>query len=397
MALAQRWLAAAALGLATIGAYGTAYYAIGVLIPAIAEDTGWSRGVLAGSFSLGVAGQAGLAVLAGRLIDTRGSRVVLMPAMLLGAALLLLSSTTQTELQFVIVWAAGAAVIGAGLYYNVTMPLTARLYPENRATAFSILTLLGALASPIFYPVAGWLIETEGWRGAIQGLVALTVVCVAPAAVLVRTRPPKRSESGTSAVHLGSALARPEIHQLLLVMAIVAIANATLLLNQVPALQAAGLSLAAASGFAGARGAFQIPGRLLLTPLTSRLGIRGTIACCYGLAATATLALLLALRAGPETILIVYLTVAGGMSLGLLSPLNGLFQTEVFGDERLGTLSGVTVMVSSLATATGGVLSGLLLDLTGSYEVPLMLGLVCFAIAIPALHWQGVRVAEKVP
>jgi hypothetical protein len=37
---ARRWWAATLLGLATIGAYGTAQYAIGTLLSAIATDTG---------------------------------------------------------------------------------------------------------------------------------------------------------------------------------------------------------------------------------------------------------------------------------------------------------------------------------------------------------------------
>ena len=74
-----RWWPAVLLGLATIGAYGTAYYAIGVLIPVIAEDTGWRSSLLSAGFSLGVLGQGAVALLAGHTFDRRGSRPVLLP------------------------------------------------------------------------------------------------------------------------------------------------------------------------------------------------------------------------------------------------------------------------------------------------------------------------------
>ncbi|MDA1003567.1 MAG: MFS transporter, partial [Chloroflexi bacterium] len=118
------WIPAAALGLATIGAYGTAYYAIGVLIPVMSTETGWSTGALSGGFSIGVLGQGAVALIAGRTFDRHGSRPVLAPALIVGAALLMAASFAQTPWQFVAAWGVGGAAVGGGLYYNVTMPVT---------------------------------------------------------------------------------------------------------------------------------------------------------------------------------------------------------------------------------------------------------------------------------
>ena len=60
-----RWWPVLLLGLAIIGAYGTAYYSIGVLIPVIGEATGWSTSALAAGFSLGLLGTGGMACLPG--------------------------------------------------------------------------------------------------------------------------------------------------------------------------------------------------------------------------------------------------------------------------------------------------------------------------------------------
>jgi predicted MFS family arabinose efflux permease len=387
-----RWWPAALLGLATIGAYGTAYYAIGVLIPVIAEETGWRAGFLSTGFSLGVLGQGAVALFFGHLFDRRGSGPVMLPALAVGGTLLFLASVAPQSWQFVGAWALGGAAIGGGLYYNVTMPMTARLFPQHRATAFSVLTLLGALASPIFYPLAAWVVDLWGWRGGLQALIATTVLCVAPAALLIRAPAAAHAQDEGGAGGLAAALRRPAIHRVLVVFALAGLANSAVLLYQVSALQAAGLSLAAASGFAGARGAFQIPGRLLLTPLTSRFGVRGAIGGCYAVAGTATLAIVLALGGTAPTLCALYYAAMGGMSLGLLSPLNGLFQAEVYGDARLGILNGVSVIVSSVAAAAGAWLAGLVVDATGSYLQMVAAATLLQALAVVALLWQ--RAAE---
>jgi predicted MFS family arabinose efflux permease len=82
----------------------------------------------------------------------------------------------------------------------------------------------------------------------------------------------------------------------------------------------------------------------------------------------------------------------GGMSLGLLSPLNGLFQAEVYGDARLGTLNGVSVIVSSVAAAAGAWLAGLVVDATGSFVQTMTAATALQALAVVALLWQ--RAAE---
>ncbi|MQC19360.1 MAG: MFS transporter [Chloroflexi bacterium] len=377
------------MGFVTIGSYGVAYYSIGVLIPVISADTGWSFGFLAAGFSAGVLGSGGVALLAGRTFDRHGSLPVIAPTLAVGTGAFLIASWAQEPWQFVSAWAVGGASVAGGLYYNMTMPVVSRLYPQKRAAALSVLTLLGALASPIFYPVAGLMIEAWGWRGTLRGLVVLMVVCAAPGALLVRAPAAARPAEGERRTErLVDALREPTVHRVLLVFALAGAGSSALLIHQVAAFQAAGLTIAAASGFAGARGAFQIPGRLLMAPLTSRLGVRGAIALCYATAITASLALLAAMGGAAVTPLAFYYAAIGGMSLGLLSPLNGLFQAEVYGDARLGTLTGVATVIGSVSSAAGAWAAGAAVDLTGGYRATLVAVVALHGLALVALWWQ---------
>ncbi|MEX2372653.1 MAG: MFS transporter, partial [Dehalococcoidia bacterium] len=276
------WHVAILLGLATIGSYGVAAYAIGVLIAPIAADTGWSTGAISAAYAIGVLGSGAVALGVGHTLDRRGSRPAFLVTLGVGSVCLFASASMASPLGFVVLWAAGSAAIGGGWYYQATMPAAARLYPLSRPTAFAVLTLLGALASPIFYPATGLLVEALGWRDALRTAVLAMTVLILPAALVVNA--PPGAAAGTSeglATGIRRALRRPAVWRAMLAIGLTAAATNALILHQVPAMQASGLTLAAASAYGGARGALQIPGRLVLTPLTRTLGLPRAISITY--------------------------------------------------------------------------------------------------------------------
>jgi len=396
LAVWSRWREAILLGLATIGAYGTAYYAIGVLIPVIAADTGWSTGGLSGGFAVGVVLSGAVALASGRIFDHRGSRLVILPGLVVGALAFLAASWAATPLQFIVAWAIGGAAIAGTAYYNVTMPMISRLYADRRAAALSVLTFFGAVASTIFYPLAGAMTEEWGWRGALRGLVVAMVLFILPAALSVRAPAAMAVATGARS-SLREALRDPAVTRALLMFVLIGLGSSALLLHQIAAMTAAGLTLALASGMAGARGLFQLLGRLMLAPLIARFGLPRTIAICYAAAATSTVALLLAQSGASAIVLVAYFSVMGGMSLGLLSPLSGLFQAEVYGDRYLGTLTGVGTVVGSLASALGAWLAGVMADQTGSYAVSLGVVAALQLLALVVLGWQQRAMAQRAP
>lgn len=386
----RAWQAAILLGLATIGSYGVATYSIGVLLAPIAADTGWSTGTVSAAYAVGVLGSGAVAIFAGRALDRVGSRSMFLVTLLGGSTLLLLAASLTHPVAFVLAWAGGSAAIGGGWYYQATMPAAARLYPQRRAAAFSVLTLLGALASPIFYPLAGLFAEALGWRDAIRLLVALLLLLALPAALFVNSPPAARG----TALPLGlvggvrSAIARPAVWRAMLAIALTAAATNALILHQVPAMEAAGLTLAAASGYGGARGAMQIPARLVLHPVTRALGVSGGVRLAYVLLVASALALLAALTVGSPSVFAALFAVTAGFSVGLLSPLHGLLAVEVYGEGQLGALSGVQQMLAAVAGALAPWLAGLAVDLTGGYEGPLVAIAGLQVTAIGAFLWH---------
>ena len=390
IATLRDWRVAILLGFATIGSYGVASYSIGVLIAPIARDTGWSTASLSAAYATGILGGGAAAFLVGRSLDRVGSRPAFLVTLAVGSVLLFTSASLHHPVAFALAWGLGSAAIGGGWFYQATMPATARSYPAQRAQAFQVLTLLGALASPIFYPLGGLLVEGFGWRTAIRLLVLLMVVLVLPAALFVNAPPAARHDATASVprASLRAAIARPEVWRAMLTIALISAAANSIILHQIPAMQAAGLSLAVASGYGGARGFMQIPARLLLTPLTQRLGVPRALFVAYGAGALGVAALLGATVLGFAPAFAVLFAIACGLWIGLLSPLHGLLAIEVYGEERLGTLSGVQQVVVSITGAAAPWAAGWLVDVSGGYRLPLLGILVAQVLAVGALGWQ---------
>lgn len=374
------WRDASLLGVATIGAYGVVNYGFGVFIDPLHEDTGWSTGTLSFAFSAGVLLSGAVAFLAGRTLDRHGSRRVMLTALVVGGLGFLAAAEARHVAWFVACWAVTGGAIAGGLYYHVTMATTSRLYSERRAAAISVLTLIGAFASPIFNPLVAWMVEAWGWRDALRAMAVLMVILVGPAAFLVRSQPvpapPRRAgERG--------AWREPAVWRLMLAMCLGAGAASALILHQVSAIRALGLPLATAAALGGARGLMQIPGRLVLAPLIGWLGVHGTQLLAFALLAAGAAALVFA----DGLVAAWFFVVAAGVAIGLSSPLTGLLSAEAFG-ARLGTLSGMQQAAMSVASAGGAWLAGLAVDRTGGYGLTLAGIALLEAGAAAALLWQ---------
>src|SRR5690349_7037844 len=93
------------LGLLTIVTYGASYYAYGVLIEPIHNDTGWSHAALGGIFSAVLLITGTLGVAAGRLLDRAGERPVYLIAATAGAGAMVGASFQTDLVPFAIVYA----------------------------------------------------------------------------------------------------------------------------------------------------------------------------------------------------------------------------------------------------------------------------------------------------
>jgi len=369
-------IALGALGATTIVAYGACYYSYGVLIVPIAADTGWSRAGLGTVFSavLLLTGIGGL--LAGRVLDRHGARRLFLLAGQLGAACILLASLQTNLAAFAFAYAAGCGLVGALGFYHVTQPTAARLSPAEPARAIIRLTIAGAFAAPVYLPLTGYLVESIGWRDTLR-IDAATVAAAFLFAALVVGRPdanPPAAAPARARTVLSDAWRSRAVRTWLLVTLIIAAATDTMLLYQVPAMIAAGLTITVASTIAGALGIAQLAGRLPLAVPLARLGTRRTLVLGN---LTAALAAATLLASGNLPVAITYSLLAG-TSLGAISALQGIYTHELIDPRHLGLLFGAQQAVYGIGGAIGPAVGALALATTNSYAAVIAITAAAF-------------------
>src|ERR671916_723556 len=183
------WAIAGTLAVTETTSWGVLYYAFAVFLVPMQEELGWSQPALTGAYSLGLLVSGLAAPLVGRWLDRHGPRGLMTIGSIVGAALLLVWASVEDLLVFYLVWV-GIGLAMAATLYEPAFAVLAKWFERGRARAFLIVTLAGGLASTIFLPLSAWLVEAQGWRGALLTLAAvLALLTIAPHALVLRRRP----------------------------------------------------------------------------------------------------------------------------------------------------------------------------------------------------------------
>ncbi len=153
-----------------------------------------------------------------------------------------------------------------------------------------------------------------------------------------------------------------------------------LALHQISLLVQDGHSAAFAAAATGTLGAMQLPGRLLFAPLERRVSRRAMIVVVFG-----SLAVGVALLGAATNVAVVWAFVAlYGMGRGMSTLLRATLVADLFGASHYGTLSGVLSACTTVATAAGPLVAGLMFDVAGNYTRVLVV-LVVLAVVATAL------------
>jgi MFS family permease len=367
-----------------------AYYSYGVLIDPIKTSTGWSPAAFGATFSavLVIGGIGGLA--GGRLVDRLGPQPAFLIAAALGSAGLAIASVASGLLAFAVPYALGCGVISALGFYHITQPTAMRAAGDQRDRAVVWLTILGAFASPIFLPLTAWLVHTLGWRGALRVQAALTLVVFIGAALASPRRPARARQAtpshGRARDALAAAWRAPAFRRWIAGSMVGGAAIDIILVNQVPAMIAAGLSTGAAATIGGLRGLAQLGGRIPLTPVMRRLGTRATIITSLLVGAGGTALLLFS---GHVAVAILY-SVLAGVSIGALYTLQGIYTHQLVGEADLALVMGAQQALFAIGGALGPATAGVLLATTHGYT-PIVLLTTAGFLAAATIIATGTR------
>ena len=173
----------------TMGVGVNARTAFSLLYPPILDEFGWERGLTAGVFSFGFLVSALLSPLFGRMMDTRGPRVVTLMGIAATAAGLLLAAWSSEPWHF---YVSLGVLVGTGsvcLGYSCQSLFLPAWFLRRRGLAMSIAFAGVGIGSIVLLPLLQWVIERSGWRVACIALGLFALAVLSPLALLLRRRP----------------------------------------------------------------------------------------------------------------------------------------------------------------------------------------------------------------
>lgn len=389
------WTLVVALGVITVVVYGTVQYSIGVLVVPVGRELGWSRTEIALGFSIAlvVAGLLGYPI--GRWVDRHGARAAIAVGTVIGGTSLLLLSFVTELWQWDLLWGGGIGLAGALTLYPVTFTVVANWFHRRRGAAMALLTVIGGLASPIFIPLAGWLIAHAGWRETLVIFGCLQLGIALPAALIFVRRHPedvglfpdgaathdKDASSPLSGVVARQAMRTVPFWTLTVSQVVTMMGANALFTHQIAYMIGRGQGSETAAAIAGAVGLASLPGRYVFNALSDRFPAQRLLGIAHAVmsAGVAVLAL-----ASSTTLLLLYVVVYGA-AFGASSPLTALVRAEHFGRRAFGAITAIQGIPALAGAAAGPLAAGWIYDRSGSYDQALAGVAVLYATSAAAM------------
>ncbi|MEX2147128.1 MAG: MFS transporter [Candidatus Rokuibacteriota bacterium] len=381
-----------ALVLSGIG--GVGMWSVIVVLPAVQAEFGVARSDASLPYTMTMICFGLGGILMGRLSDRFG---ILVPvaggAVTLGIGYAVASQATSLW-QFIL--AQGLLVgVASSATFAPLLADTSLWFTRRRGMAVAIIASGSYLAGTVWPPVVQHFIESAGWRRTYLGIAVFCVVTMLPLVLVLRRRSPLiGTPSATPGVT--STAPRPLGMSPNALQAVLVVAGVSCCV----AMSMPQVHIVAYSGDMGhgtAHGAqmlslmlgFGIVSRLGSGWICDRIGGRRTLLLGSGLQALA---------------LVLYLPFDGLASLYIVSALFGLFQggivpayavivREFFPPQEAGVRVATVLMATVFGMALGGWMSGVIFDLTGSYQAAFLNGiawnLLNLAIAVGLLRRPG--------
>ncbi len=252
-----------ALGTSQLVCWGISYYLICVFADPIVADTGWSAAQVHGGFSLALVVMGLVSGRVGRLVDRHGGAPVMSAGSLCCAAGCTLLATCHGLPQYYLAWLLMGLAMRLFLY-DAAFASLARIGGSAARGPIARITLLGGLASTVFWPLGHWLAAALGWRGALGVYAALSLATLALHLPIPRSvAAPRAASPATAPAAAGRRHATTCAWLYAWIVSGAGLLNSAMSAHMIGLLAALGLGTAAAIEVAALRGVGQSAARLV--------------------------------------------------------------------------------------------------------------------------------------
>jgi MFS family permease len=365
------------------------YYIYGVFFTPLSQEFHWTRAITSGAFSLSVLVSGIVGILAGRLSDRFGPRIVLIWfafSLTLGYVLM---SRIQNTWQFYLVY--GFLIgIGVGGFWAPPISTVARWFVGRRGIMTGIVSGGISVGTLVLPPVVTRLIDSFGWRWTyvILGIVVLAAVLIS--ARFLRHSPqqsglrpfgedqranPALAAAGFS---LKEAIRTPQFWIVAAIYLCFGMTQLTVMVHIVPDAIGMYITPISAAVILSVIGGVSLFGRITMGAISDRIKVKNALIFSMSLVVAA----LVWLQFCHQLWQFYLFALVFGFGYGGISCLQSLVGVELFGLSALGVITAVFSFSFNIGGAVGPVLAGYIFDVSASYRWAFSICLIIMAIAL---------------
>jgi len=288
-----------------------------------------------------------------------------------------------------------------------TTAVLAPWFPKSKGEMLGIADSGNATGQAITPPLLQLAITHYGWRAGFRIFGILFFLIAAPLNFLLQKRAPDSvliflspedtlEENTESSIDTRSqledisddaykfnALKEPAVWMLLVSRATASISNQMTSLHIIAFFVMAGYGEMQSAAAIGAAGLFGIGARPVFGILSDKIGREIVFTIAMGMTFMAVLVILLFTGGASLWALIIFVALTG-LSDGLSGLLLGAKAADIYPSNVLGSVMGVVHVGRTMGTAVGGILTGLLFDMNGNYDLAYWIAAVLALLSIVA-------------
>ncbi len=355
-----------------------AMFAYGVFFRELEVEFGWSRAMISGASSLSFVVMGVLAIVAGRLNDQIGPRILITASALCFGVGYAAMSRLEAPWELFLFYGLLAG-IGYSTHDVVTLSTITRWFVRRRGAMTGVVkvgTGVGQLLVPV---IAAALIAAFGWRNAVFIIGAASLLILVAVAQLMRRDPrsvgqhpdgvaietaPAPMGARETGMSVAEAARTRKFWILCAAQLTIFFCLLTVMIHIVPYATDLGIAPAVAATILSTIGAASIAGRLTIGTLVDRLGGRRSLGICFVI----LLASFVLLQSAEFTWILFLFAVVYGFAHGGFFTVMSPTLAEFFGTGSHGVIFGIVLFSGTIGGAIGPLLAGTLFDTTGSYE-----------------------------
>ncbi len=366
-------------------------FSFGTFVGDVVDDTGWSENQLQLIFAIYIGLYSALSAISGWLTDRMGPRpVVAVGAVLLTSGYLLWA--TANNIVIVAIGMAIVAPLGMSCSWVPCNATVVRWFVVRRGFATAIATAGGSLANILVPPIAAVLVSAYGWRVAILAMSLAGGICMLLSSIVLERDPEGIGQQPDGRI-ASTAGANEDVQEgmtpaeawrsrtywkIFGMYALTFVAVFVPFVHGVQFAQSLGASLQTASTVISAIGIGGLIGRLVMGPVSDRIGRKNAVMLALFLETASFLGM-----ASTNSLWLLYLSaVTFGFAYGggvvVFPPL----VADFFGRAHAGSIVGRIFATAGTMAAIGPYAAQVLRDALGNYRWAFLLSGIANGLAL---------------